>query len=178
MTPEAERRQLLAIARAALTAHVAGLPRPVPDATGTLARRAGAFVTLESLGALRGCIGHIEPTDPVALIVARCAIAAATSDPRFPPVRADELALLHIELSILGPLQPLAAIEEIEIGRHGLLVARGSNRGLLLPQVASERNWSVAAFVAQTCVKAGLEPEAWRRDATVWRFEAEVFGED
>jgi AmmeMemoRadiSam system protein A len=140
-------------------------------------RHAGAFVTLHLRGILRGCIGHVEPSGPLIEVIARCAAGAATSDPRFPPVTASEVHELEIEISILGPLEAVTSLEEIEIGRHGLVVEKGWGRGLLLPQVASERKWTPATFVAETCHKAGLPRDAWKKGATVWRFEAEVFGE-
>jgi AmmeMemoRadiSam system protein A len=177
MTSEADRQLLLGIARRALTAHVTGVPLSGVESNEVLLRPAGAFVTLHRRGDLRGCIGHIEANEPLGLVVARCAVAAGTSDPRFPAVTPGELAHIDIELSILGPLESIAAVDEIEIGRHGLLVEQGWHRGLLLPQVATERKWNREIFVAQTCHKAGLPPDAWKKGAQIWRFVAEVFGE-
>jgi AmmeMemoRadiSam system protein A len=179
MLAEGDRRLLLEIARAALTAHVTGAAAPAEDhASGPLARHAGAFVTLHSRGDLRGCIGHVEANEPLGRVVVRCAIAAGTSDPRFPPVTPGELSEIHLELSILGPLEEVARLEEIEIGRHGLVVELGWSRGLLLPQVATDWKWDQEAFVVETCRKAGLPRDAWKTGAKIWRFEAEVFGED
>ena len=104
-------------------------------------------------------------------------MSAATSDPRFPPVSATELPTLDIEISLLGPLEPIAGPDDVEIGRHGLMVEMRDRRGLLLPQVATEWNWNRETFLAQTCQKAGLAPDAWKNGAKVWRFEAEVFHE-
>ena len=169
-----EREALLKIARDAITAHVhrtgtGGLPGE--------GIYAGAFVSLHKHGELRGCIGHIEADRPLAQVVAQCAVSACTSDPRFPPVTAGELSVIDIEVSILGPLEPIEGPDQIEVGRHGVLVALDRRRGLLLPQVATEWKWDAPTFLAQTCRKAGLPMDAWKNGATVWRFEAEVFGE-
>lgn len=176
MIESAERYRLLQLARDAIAAHLAGLPAPVPAASAIFDRRAGVFVSLHKGPALRGCIGRIEPDQPLARAIPAAAIAAASTDPRFAPMTGEELAEVAIELSILGPLEPISGVNEIEIGRHGLLVERGWNRGLLLPQVALEWGWDAEAFLSQTCHKAGLPPDAWQ-DATIWRFEAEVFSE-
>jgi AmmeMemoRadiSam system protein A len=143
----------------------------------TTQRRAGVFVSLHKGDALRGCIGHIEPDHPLSLAIPRAAVAAASTDPRFAPVTADELSALLIELSILAPLERIAGLGEIEVGRHGLVVESGWKRGLLLPQVAVEWGWDAEVFLAQTCHKAGLPPDAWKSAAVFWRFEAEVFSE-
>ena len=105
---------------------------------------AGVFVTLHETGELRGCIGHMEPDEPLVPALVDAAVAACSRDPRFPPVRPDELSRIAIELSILGPLEPVATLDDIEIGRHGLLVEQGHRRGLLLPQVAVEHQWTAA----------------------------------
>lgn len=177
MTSDADRDRLLRLAREAIVAHVSGLPAPSAPVEGVLARRGGAFVTLHSSGALRGCIGHVEDDEPLGRVIPRCAISAATQDPRFAGIQSAELSLVDIELSLLGPLEPIAGPSDIEIGRHGLVVERGWNRGLLLPQVATEWGWDTETFLAHTCRKAGLPDDAWQRGATLWRFEAEVFGE-
>jgi AmmeMemoRadiSam system protein A len=104
-------------------------------------------------------------------------VAACSADPRFPAVTAGELPDLDLELSLLGRLEPVSSADEIEVGRHGLVVEVGQRRGLLLPQVATEWGWDRETFLAHTCEKAGLPKEAWKRDAKLWRFEAEVFHE-
>lgn len=177
MTSDDERLALLRLARDAVTAFVTGLPDPVAERTPIMERRAGVFVSLHKQRELRGCIGHIEHDQPLAHLVARSAVAAASSDPRFPAVTASELAELHFELSILGPLERIGSAAEIDIGRHGLVVEQGWHRGLLLPQVAVAWAWNREAFLGHTCHKAGLPRDAWRNGATLWRFEAEVFGE-
>ena len=175
MTGESERRLLLQIAREAIAAHVSGAAPPAIALE--LDRRSGAFVTLHKRGELRGCIGHIEADDSIGRVVERCAVAASSTDPRFPAVSPAEVAELSIEVSLLGPLEPISGPEAIEIGRHGLVVEKGWHRGLLLPQVATEWKWDAQQFLAQTCRKAGLAHDAWREGAKLWRFEAEVFGE-
>jgi AmmeMemoRadiSam system protein A len=177
MTTDADRKMLLQLARDAITALVTGAAAPEAELAGAASRLAGVFVSLHKHGDLRGCIGHVEPDQPLARAVARYAVAAASADPRFPAITAAELADLDIELSILGPLEPVSSADDIEIGRHGLLVEMGWRRGLLLPQVATEWKWDRDAFIAQTCHKAGLPLDAWQKGAKVWRFEAEVFGE-
>lgn len=176
--PPDERAQLLVIAREALAAWV-NRAAPVVPPPGVSERRAGAFVTLHARGELRGCIGHVEASRRLVDVVAECAVSAASADPRFPPVTASELLVVEIEVSVLGPLEPVARIDEVEVGRHGLVVESGRRRGLLLPQVAREWEWDAVTFVAQTCRKAGLPLDAWPSGgATLLRFEAEVFGED
>lgn len=177
MTTDEERLALLQLARDAVTAFVTGLPAPVPERAPVMERCAGVFVSLHKERDLRGCIGHVEQDQPLARLVARCAVAAASADPRFPAVTPSELAALHIELSILGPLERIAGPADVEIGRHGLVVEHGWSRGLLLPQVAVQWQWDSETFLCQTCHKAGLPRDAWKNEATLWRFEAEVFGE-
>lgn len=126
---------------------------------------------------LCGCIGQVAPSDSLAVTVARCAIGAATKDPRFPPVRPEELAELEIELSILSPLEPIEP-EAVQIGQHGLMVVRDYHRGVLLPQVAMEHHWTRERFLEETCTKAGLPPDAWRDPGTqIQAFTAEIFSE-
>jgi uncharacterized protein len=177
MTSDADRARLLQLARDAIVAHISRFAEPALSIEGVFARRGGAFVTLHTHGSLRGCIGHVEADEPLGYVIPRCAISAATQDPRFATVGPGELADLDIELSLLGPLEPIAGPADIEIGRHGLIVERGWSRGLLLPQVASEWKWDAETFLTHTCRKAGLRDDAWKRGAKLWRFEAEVFGE-
>ena len=179
MTSAADRALLLRIARDAVVAHVGGASLMEIERIALAGRCGGAFVTLHKKGGeLRGCIGHIESDQFLPDVVARCAVAACSADPRFPAVALAELLDLAIELSLLGPLEPVASAEEIEIGRHGLVIEKGWHRGLLLPQVAIEWRWDRQQFLAQTCRKAGLPQDAWKHGAKMWRFEAEVFGED
>jgi AmmeMemoRadiSam system protein A len=177
-TSEPERALLLRIARDAIDAHVCRRPAAAADPGALADRRAGVFVTIYHAGELRGCIGHIEADQPLPASVARCAVAACSEDPRFPAVSASELRQLQLEISVLGPMEPVAGPADVEIGRHGLLIEMGRQRGLLLPQVATEREWDAATFLSQTCRKAGLAPDSWRHGADVWRFQADVFGDE
>jgi AmmeMemoRadiSam system protein A len=177
-----ERRQLLALARRAILEAVArhrilDLPTPLGQLSGRLAERRGVFVSLHRRGRLRGCVGRSEASRPLAEAVAQCAISAALNDPRFAPVAEDELGELSIEISVLTEPRPLPW-QAIEAGKHGLLVVRGTQRGLLLPQVAGERHWSAQRFLEETCRKAGLDPGAWRDGETqFFGFTVEAFSE-
>jgi len=179
MLNEEQKRRLIEIARQAVMAAVAR--EPAPDLTTDdpdLREPRGAFVTLKKAGQLRGCIGYIEPRVPLIEAVADNAESAALRDPRFTRVTPEELPDISIEISALTPLEPVADVEQIEVGRHGLVISQGPNRGLLLPQVPVEWGWDREEFLEHTCMKAGLHPEAWRQDDTeLLRFEAEVFSE-
>ena len=144
-----------------------------------LRRPAGAFVSLHTLeGDLRGCIGSIYPREPLYRAVVSGALNAAFRDPRFHPVKREELAALAIEISVMGPIERVTAVEEVMVGRDGLIVSRGRFAGLLLPQVAAEYGWDRQTFLDQTCIKAGLGPGVWRdRQTKIERFSAEVFAE-
>lgn len=180
MSPLADREKqlLLELARRALTAGVEKR-ESIPDlpADEALRQPGGAFVTLHRRGRLRGCVGQLPSKEPLVEVVAHCAKAAALEDPRFKPVRADEIAEIEIELSILSGLEDVT-LGRIEAGKHGLVVSRGWQRGVLLPQVATEFKWQAARFLEETCVKAGLEREAWKDPQTrIQAFTAEVFSE-
>jgi AmmeMemoRadiSam system protein A len=171
-----DRIVLLDIARRAISAAV--LENQIlnfPPENESLSTNGGAFVTLHREGRLRGCVGQVESPDPLSETVARSAIGAALHDPRFSPVRAEEVQGLEIEISVLSPPEPVAP-ESIVVGQHGLIVVEGQHRGLLLPQVAVERRWSSEKFLEETCNKAGLPREAWREPtARIFAFEAEIF---
>lgn len=172
-----EREELLGIARGAIEGYVRD--RTVPEVrglSGRLAEAGAAFVTLKRKGRLRGCIGFTEARAPLFKVVQECAVAAATEDPRFPPVTPGELSSIALEISVLTPPVPVSA-GEVEVGRHGLVVSHQGRRGLLLPQVPVEQGWDRETFLDHTCMKAGLPPDAWRRGAALRAFTAEVFGE-
>lgn len=180
LTPQ-QRTTLLRIARDSIAAAIDGRR---PDLTqyavdDDLRRPAGAFVTLNDReGALRGCIGSIEPVAPLYQAVSSSAISAALRDPRFDPVKREELPALHLEISVMGPILRVKEVSEIEAGRDGLIIRRGPWAGLLLPQVASEHGWDRETFLDQTCIKAGLPRKSWQgNDTKIERFSAEVFGE-
>ena len=174
-------RYLLWLARRALEQHFRNPPldlkalgASVPEPA--LAELGGAFVTLHRQGRLRGCIGYIQPTRPLYVTVAEAALDAAFHDPRFPPLEASELAEVEIEISLLSPCFDIRP-EEVEVGQHGLIVSQGALRGLLLPQVATEYGWDRERFLEETCLKAGLAPNAWKKGAHLEAFTAEVFSE-
>ena len=173
-----ERTAVLVLARHAVEAASRGERLPVPAAEGALATHAGAFVSLHLHGELRGCIGHIENDLTLAQVICRCGAGAATGDPRFPPVSFAEVRDLHVEVSVLAGIERVTKTDTIEVGRHGLIVEQHGRKGLLLPQVATEQQWDRRTFLEQTCRKAGLPLDAWQHGATVFRFEAEVFGEE
>jgi AmmeMemoRadiSam system protein A len=175
---EADRSALLQLARNAVVEAVSHgrLPEQIPH-DGVFAERRGAFVTLHVQHRLRGCIGVIEAEEPLGDSIVRCAASSALQDPRFPPMRSEDLAELQIEISLLSPLAPIP-LEEVEIGRHGLLVSRGAQRGLLLPQVAVEHHLTREQFFEETCRKAQLAREVWREPETqLFGFTCEVFSD-
>ena len=175
------RQRLLRIARESIASALDGrtLELTESEVEEPLRRPAGAFVTLRDRGGmLRGCIGSIVPVAPLFRAVSTSAVNAAFRDPRFHPVRREELPHLHLEISVMGPIERVKEPEEVIVGRDGLIVTLGRNIGLLLPQVASEQGWDGETFLGQTCVKAGLPAESWRSPACrLERFSAEVFGE-
>lgn len=180
MLNNSQRKTLLQIAHDSIAAVLDGRR---PDLTryaldDELRRPAGAFVTLnDRQGELRGCIGSIEPVAPLFQAVSSSAISAAFRDPRFDPVGRDEFPGLSLEISVMGPILTVKDLAEIEVGRDGLIIRRGRNAGLLLPQVATEHGWDRDTFLSQTCVKAELPPTSWREpDTRIERFSAEVFG--
>jgi AmmeMemoRadiSam system protein A len=177
---EETRNYLLVTARNAIF-ETLDLPRSDVDEVSNpvLDSQRGAFVTLKISGRLRGCIGHIEGSQPLRQTIEAMAKAAAFQDPRFPPLAADEAPSISIEISILTPLKQISRPEEIEVGKHGLVVEKGFHRGLLLPQVAEEYKWEQDAFLEHTCRKAGLPADAWQdADTRIFVFSAEVFGEE
>ena len=138
----------------------------------------GVFVTLRVDDELRGCIGYIHPTRPLAEAVFECVRMAASEDLRFAPLRAEELPHLRIEISVLSSPRPFSRAEDVDIGRHGLIVEQGTRRGLLLPQVAVEHEMGREEFLEHTCLKADLSPDSWKEPETkIETFTAQVFAE-
>ncbi|MEE9293717.1 MAG: AmmeMemoRadiSam system protein B [Phycisphaerae bacterium] len=179
---QAQRDELLKLARQTVEANLKGEGLPQVDANKlpeALGADGACFVTLENHGRLRGCIGNMVARGPLYESVIRNAVSAC-SDRRFVrnPVTAAELDQLDIEISYLTPMKRVEKTDKIIVGRHGLLVSLGPRRGVLLPQVAARRGWTREEFLAQTCRKAGLPPDAWKQpDTEIYSFEAEVFGE-
>jgi AmmeMemoRadiSam system protein A len=174
-TPE-ERQILLRLAHASIAAALDKREIPLDPPSPHLAEPRGAFTTLYFRRQLQGCVGFVFPVASLYRTVAETARAAAFEDTRFPPVTHEQAPDLQVSLSILSPLQALRA-EDVEIGRHGLLISQLGRRGLLLPQVPVEHAWDRVTFLEQTCRKAGLPPDAWRKGATIEGFTAEVFGD-
>lgn len=181
MLSQEHRSRLLTIAREAIAAVLGGGKLDVnpADFDEVLRRPAGAFVSLHTKdGDLRGCIGSIYAMAPLCQAVASSAVNAAVRDPRFYPVTGEELENLDIEISVMGPIEQISGAADIVVGRDGLIVSRGRQAGLLLPQVATDFGWDAQTFLRQTCLKAGLPPDAWRSpDCRIERFAAEVFSE-
>jgi AmmeMemoRadiSam system protein A len=172
-----ERIEILELARASLRESVCHNRQisAIPD-HGVLGLRRGVFVSLHCNGKLRGCIGIVEPTEILGRSIARCAVSAAREDPRFAPLRPDEVEDVDIEISVLSPLAPIAADDAV-IGEHGLLIEQGLRRGLLLPQVAVEHGLNREKFLQETCRKAGLAADAWKEhDTKIFGFTCEIIG--
>jgi AmmeMemoRadiSam system protein A len=175
----ADQELLFRVARDSIQAHLKGEKAVLPQVTSpVLSQPSGVFVTLHRQGRLRGCIGYLEARKPLLAAVQEMAVAAAFGDPRFPPLREEELADLDLEISVLSPMQQIKNIEEIQVGRHGIYLERGPCRGLLLPQVATEYGWDRLTFLKQTCHKASLPQEAWEDPATrIFIFSANILHE-
>ncbi len=175
---ESERQILLRLAREGLEEAI--LSKPPSTTAGeippALERAHSAFVTLRKDCRLRGCVGRIDATAPLYQTVRECAVGAAIQDGRFDPVLPEEVACLQVEISVLSEFQQVQP-EQIEAGRHGLMVSQGVRRGLLLPQVAVEWNWDSIQFLGETCAKAGLPRNAWQQGARIHAFTAQVFAE-
>jgi len=175
---EEDRKILLKLARQALEEGVCGVsaPKEPPEGAPALLEPLGSFVTLRKHGELRGCIGHVQTSAPLYKTVQECAVAAALSDPRFRPVTPDEAPSLQLEISVLSTPAEIAP-DQIVIGQHGLIITRGWRRGLLLPQVPVTWHWEREQFLEETCLKAGLSRDAWKKGARIEAFTAEVFEE-
>jgi AmmeMemoRadiSam system protein A len=171
-----ERKLLLQAAHEAILAALEHRDISVESPSPHLGEPRGAFTTLYCQGKLRGCVGYPMAAFPLFQTVIETARSAAFEDPRFLPVTMNEAPDVAVSVSVLSPLKPIAA-EEVEVGRHGLLISLGPRRGLLLPQVPVEHCWDRIIFLEQTCRKAGLQLDAWRTGASIEAFTAEVFGD-
>lgn len=174
-------QEALEIARKTLEEYLINRKAPsITSPSQILNQPLGCFVTLRNNKELRGCIGEFEPKEPLAKVIQKMAIAAATQDPRFPPVTADELKEIKIEISVMSPKRKISNWQEIELGKHGVVVQKGMQAGTFLPQVATETGWSLEEFLAQLCTqKAGLPPDCYKDPTvTLYTFEAQVFEEE
>lgn len=178
MLDEQCRKNLLTVARDAIARRL-GLPSspPPPNPESKLEANHPIFVTLTVVGKLRGCVGYMDPCGALEESIASCAVAAATADPRFPPLTPEEFQRATLEISLLTPPVPAGGPQDITVGTHGVIVSQGERRGLLLPQVAIEHGWMAETFLSQASIKAGLKPDAWRAGARIDVFTAEVFSE-
>jgi len=175
---EAQREELLALARTSIAEYLETGDIPEYETNDpVLSRRAGAFVTLKQQGELRGCIGHTQGNLPLYQAVQQTAVSAATGDPRFPPLAPEDLDHVTVEISILSPFHRVTDVGQIEVGAHGLMIFKGQNRGLLLPQVPVEQGWDRDGYLENLCLKAGLPGGCWQEGATLYAFTALVFGE-
>ncbi|MCP4570436.1 MAG: AmmeMemoRadiSam system protein B [FCB group bacterium] len=173
-----DKKLLLEIARKTVETFVKTGRAPSFEVPDNLKESGAAFVTLEKNGRLRGCIGHTVAQLPLYKTVINCAVSAATKDPRFRPVTPNELDDLHIEISVLTPLVKIESLDEIKVGRDGLMIFKGRNRGLLLPQVATDYGWTRTEFLEHTCQKAGIDINAYKsKDAEIYKFQALIFAE-
>ncbi len=174
-----EQKELLILARNTLKSYLKD--RKIPEyetVNPALLRKAGVFVTLNKHHTLRGCIGNFVSTDSICKNVQIMAIAAAVEDPRFRNVTFKELQDIDIEISVLSELQIVQNPDEIKIGEHGIYITKGFYRGVLLPQVATEYGWDRDTFLSETCVKAGLPPNEWKKGGMkIEKFSAQVFNE-
>lgn len=173
----------LRLARGAIEYTIAKKPKPFLALSPVFKDKRGVFVTLTKKGELRGCIGFPYPVMPLEEAIEDAAVAAATGDPRFPPVRKDELVSIRAEVTVLTvpvPVEgePQKRFEKIEVGRHGLIVRGRGLSGLLLPQVATEYGWDSATFLDHTCNKAGLPVRCWTQvSVEILTFEGQIFTE-
>ncbi|HEX32851.1 MAG TPA: TIGR00296 family protein [Candidatus Aenigmarchaeota archaeon] len=176
MYSEKEKQDMLKLAREAIETAYKGESPKLPEG---LSEKRGVFVTIKKNNKLRGCIGFPDAIYPLKEAIAKAARAAAFNDPRFPPLKEEELKDVEIEISILTPKEEIAPDpQNVTIGKHGLIVEYGLLSGLLLPQVAVEQGWDAEEFLNQVCIKAGMPPFAWKHmPIKLYRFEAEVFNE-
>lgn len=169
---------LLDLARRAIREYLkSGKTPSVKIEDEALREKRGAFVTLKVNDELRGCIGYPLPYKPLFETVTDVAVSAATQDFRFQPLGLEELDKTKIEISVLSLPRPIKDIKEIEIGKHGIVISKGFNKGLLLPQVPLEWDWDVETFLSHGCLKAGLPEDEWKKGAQIEIFEAQVFSE-
>jgi AmmeMemoRadiSam system protein A len=176
---ETDGKNILELTRQAVVEAVTQkrLLREIPE-NDLFEQHCGVFVTLHVAGKLRGCIGVIQPKEPLGENIVRCAFSAALEDPRFPPMQPEELPKLEIEVSLLSLLERIQP-QQIEIGKHGLLVEQGFRRGLLLPQVAVEHHLGREEFLSETCHKAGLPVDSWKApDTRIYSFTCEIVSEE
>ncbi len=178
-------KKLIKLANDSISSYFKQKPLKIPESIKkTFGKKQGVFVSLYVKEELAGCIGFPEPTLPLYQAVIRGALGAAFEDPRFPPLKKEQLKNIRIELSVLTTpkeikvKKPEEYLKEIKIGKHGLLVKDEFGSGLLLPQVPIEWKWNAKQFLDHTCMKAGLSPDCWNNmKRNVYKFQAQIFTE-
>ena len=177
---EQQRKELLSLARRSVISYVKTGKEPEGQtADPRLAANGATFVTITRNHQLRGCIGNIQPVMPLYRSVIRNAVAASAEDPRFSPMKPEELSDMEVEVTVLSPLEPLNNVKDIVIGTHGLYLVKDGRSGVFLPQVPVEQGWDRTALMENLSLKAGLPPDAWRtREVAIQAFEAEEFGDE
>ena len=177
LTPS-QQEILLRLAREAISFFLKDgdtLKKNIPDET--FQEKRGVFVTLKTRGELRGCIGYPIPYKSLYETIIDAAVSSASSDPRFQSLTAKELQETKIEISVLTPPRQVKNIHEIKVGTHGIIISKGPNKGLFLPQVPVEWNWDLEAYLEHGCLKAGLDKDEWKKDVKIEIFSAQVFSE-
>jgi uncharacterized protein len=174
-----QRKLMLQLARNAISSYLKTESETLSLNHDFLQEPFAVFVTLRKNGFLRGCIGAIEAVHPLGETIIKCAVSSAFTDPRFPPLKAEELNQIHLEISILSSFREPQCVEEILAGTHGVMIECQNHRGLLLPQVAVEQGWDRETFLRHVSIKAGLSPDMWNHpDAKLHVFTAEIFAEE
>lgn len=169
---------LLTFVRRTITAHIRTLLPPDFHSDDVIfENKWGAFVTINQDGDLRGCMGRLESTKPLFETIREISISAATEDPRFFPMREEDLSNSKIKISLLSPLNRVASIDAIEVGKHGVVIDHARRRGVLLPQVPVEQGWGEEEFLQNVCIKAGLPEDTWKKKAKIFTFTTIEFGE-
>ena len=173
-----EKKLLLEIAREAIVSYVQNGTIPAREVqNNNLQVELGCFVCIKINGMLRGCIGNFLSDKPLYKLVQEMAVSAATRDPRFYPMKKDDLKDFDLEISVISPLHKISSIEEIKVGVHGLYLEKNFSRGVLLPQVAVEYGWDRDTFLSQTSIKAGLGKDDWQEGTDIYTFSALVLQE-
>lgn len=175
-----QRKKMLSLARKSIENYLlTGDKLAIQEEDVVLKKEMGAFVTLQQNGRLRGCIGNLIGSKPLYLTIRDMAVEASVNDPRFNPVKPNDLKTIVIEISVLSPMEKIDTVDKIKLGEHGVLIKKGFRSGVFLPQVATETGWSKDEFLSQLCSqKAGLAADAWKDKTTeIYIFTAEVFSE-
>jgi AmmeMemoRadiSam system protein A len=174
-----QQNSLLTLARKSIEHYLkAGKTLKEKTEDAILKGKRGAFVTLKVNNELRGCIGYPLPVQPLHETIIDAAVSAASKDYRFQSISLKDLSEMKIEISVLSLPREVKDVKDIEVGKHGIIITKGAAKGLLLPQVAVEWNWDRVTFLRHSCMKAGLEEDAWEKGAKIEIFSAQVFSED